>query len=147
MLYLGRGDCEIVVGGHSTAIFFIMANFTSSSVRADCCQNQAKPYFLGCIAECRMKSLTSQISYDIGIREAAFLKQSFFKWAVFPKTFWLYHTQYIPRDQVNRLFEMIWLLQITLQDAAMTKSSGQMVTAGNWDPRVLALARYPQALA
>lgn len=52
-------------------------------------------------------------------------------------------------DQVNRLklFEIIWLLQITLQGAAMSENSGQMVTAGNWDPRVLALARCPQTQA
>lgn len=52
-------------------------------------------------------------------------------------------------DQIKMLkpFEMIWLVQITLQDAAKSQNSGQMVTAGNWEPRVPALAHYPQMLA
>lgn len=75
-LYMGRGDWETVGTGHSTTIFFIMVNFTFSSVRADFGQNQAKPCSLGYIATCRMKSLTREISYDAGIR-MGLLKQHF----------------------------------------------------------------------
>lgn len=113
-MYLGRVEWETVVPGHSTTIFFIVANFTVSSVRADFCQNQARPYFLGCIAMCRMKSLTRKISYDIGIRKVL-LEQHFSnrgslneQWSLRFSGSWLYHDQEA-MDQVNRLklFEMI----------------------------------------
>jgi len=97
--------------------------------------------------------LSRKISYDVCIRKVL-LRQHFSnggslneQWSLRFSGSWLYHTQEA-MDQVNKLklFEIVWLLQITLQGAAMSKNSGQMVSAGNWDPRVLALAHYPQTL-
>lgn len=69
---------------------------------------------MGCIAMCRMKSLTRQISYDIGIRKVL-LEQHFSNRGSLNEQSslrfsgsWLYHDQEA-MDQVNRLklFEMI----------------------------------------